>query len=117
MKGTNRGNAILVLKNDRIVDEIPEHNNFVDVHKTCFDHYDVRNDVFELRHSGGNDGVTIHVNLINKGEVNQLLFGSNANLDWFFIDENLANCHENVETAPAIKIKDGSIIKSECIGK
>ena len=112
----DQGNGILILKNDQIVDSVPEHGNFLDVHTTCFDTYDAVNDVFELRHRGGGDGVTIHVNVINKGIATKLLFGSNANLDWFWIDENNLRCEKHVEAAHAIKIKNGALIESECIG-
>ena len=114
-KGSDHGDAILVLKNDQIIDTIPGQN-FVDIHLTCLNHFDFENDILQLRHSGGTDGVMIHVNLINKGETQKLLFGKNANLDWFFIDSYHANCHENVETTKEIQIKNGFIIKSECIG-
>lgn len=112
----DQGNGILILKNDQIVDSVPEHGNFFDVHTTCFDSYDAENDIFELRHAGGGDGVTIHVNLINKGIATKLFFGSNANLDWFWIDENNLRCEKHVEVAHSIKIKNGTLIESECIG-
>ena len=107
----------MILKNDQIVDTISWKQIFDVIHITCFDNFDLKNDIFELRHGGGTDGVTIHVNLINKGDVKKLYFGSNENLDWLFIDGNLANCNENVETAQTIKMNDGSIIESGCIGQ
>ena len=113
----NQGNRILILKNDVIVDQTPEFDLFNDTHTTCFNTYDLDNDIFELRHSGGTDGVTIHVNLIDKGTVKQLFFGSNADLDWFWIDGDDFKCQAHVETSHSLRIKNGTIIESECVGK
>ena len=50
-----------------------------------------------------------------KGIVTQLLFGSNGNLDWVRMDSDHLECSTTKETTIAIKIKNGSVIQSNCI--
>ena len=77
----------------------------------------MQNDIIELR-NGGNHGLTISVNLIN-GRVNtQLLFGKDADMTCLKIDGDHNGCWEDYryEKAGAIKIQNGIITKSACVG-
>ena len=112
----NRGNAISIVKNDQIVDTTPDQNDFVSTHITCFDSYDLENDIFEIRHSGGNNGVTIYVNIVHEGITSQLFFGSKMDLSWVTIDGDDLKCLENIESTNSIRIKNRNIIDSQCIG-
>ena len=112
----NRGNAISILKNDQIVDTTPDQNDFVSTHITCFDSYDLENDIFELRHSGGNNDVSIFVNIVHEGVTSQLLFGSKLDLTWINIDGDDLECLTNKESTNFIRIKNKNIIESQCIG-
>lgn len=64
--GDKSGDEINIFKNDEIVDTIPAGNVFV-THTTCFDSFDLTNDIYELRHSGNNNGNEMHIDLVNKG--------------------------------------------------
>ena len=44
------GNAVVILKNNVEIDRTPEIGSFVNIHRTCFDSFDVLNDIVELRH-------------------------------------------------------------------
>ena len=44
------GNAVVILKNNVEVDRTPEMSSFVNTHRTCFDSFDVLNDIVELRY-------------------------------------------------------------------
>ena len=112
----NEGNSILILRNDQVVDITPGLPNFKTSHKICFENFDQQNDILELRHSGGNDGVTISVNLIYQGVTSQLLFGLKADLTWIKIDGDGLKCKKDVEAAYTLRILNGKIIESECIG-
>ena len=112
---SNKGNEIFVLKNDQLVDTTPRLNNFNEVHRTCFDLSLPSHDIIELR-NGGIDGVRISLDLVYNGSSTQLLFGQNADLTSVVIDGNNNECSEQKEITPAIKIHDGRILKSECIG-
>ena len=109
------GNGISILKNGKVVDTTPAQKNFVETHTTCFDSFDSQNDIIELR-NGGNHGLTISVNLII-GRVNtQLLFGKDADMTWLKIDGDHNGCREDYEKAGLIKIQNGIIAKSACVG-
>ena len=103
------------MKNNEIVDETPAFSNFVDSHLTCFDSFDLENDIFELR-NGGDDAVTLAINLINRGVSTPLKFGRNANLIKVAIDANSLYCRDDAEAAFNIRIQNENIIKSQCIG-
>ena len=106
----------MILRNDQVVDITPGFPNFVNNHQICFDNFDLQNDIFELRHSGGNNGVTISVNLIYQGVTSQLLFGLDADLSSIKIDGDGLKCKINVEASYNLRILNGKIIESECIG-
>ena len=65
--------------------------------------------------SGGDDGVAVNVNIDNAGTKTKLLFGSNVDLESVRIDGDTLSCTQTEETAYAIKIQNGVIIKSQCI--
>ena len=111
----NRGNAVVILKNDEIVDTTPALNNFVANHLTCFDSFDLENDIFELR-NGGDDAVSVAINLINRGVSKTLKFGLNIDLTATAIDGDHLYCREDAEVSSSIRIRNGEIIKSQCIG-
>ena len=98
-----------------MVDTTPRLNDFNAAHRTCFDLFFPSHDTIELQ-NGGIDGVRISLNEINNGRSTQLLFGQNADLTSVVIDGNNKKCSEQNEITPAIKINDGKIIESECIG-
>ena len=112
---SNKGNEISILKNNQVVDKTPRLNDFNDAHRTCFDSFLPSHDIIELR-NGGTNGVRISLNLINHGISTQLFFGQNADLTSVVIDGNNNECSELKEITSAIKIHDGRIIQSECIG-
>ena len=97
-----------------MVDTTPAHNDFNEAHTTCFDLF-LPSDIIELR-NGGNDGVRISIELITNGISTQLFFGQNADLTSVVIDGNNNECGEQTEILSAVKIHDGRIIESECIG-
>ena len=112
---SKKGDAISILKNNKVVDTTPRLNDFKVAHRTCFDLFLPNRDIIELR-NGGKDGGRISVKLINNGISTQLLFGQNADLTSVFIDGNNNKCRKKKEITPAIKIHDGKIIESECLG-
>ena len=112
----NLGNAIVILKNDEIVDVTPAFGDFVASHVTCFDSFDLENDIFEIR-NGGYDAVLLIINIINRGVSTSLKFGLNGDLTKIAIDRDPLYCNEDGEAASAIRIQNGNIIESECIGE
>ena len=110
----NRGHAVVILKNNEIVDETPAFSNFVDSHLTCFDSFDLENDIFELR-NGGIDAVTIAINLINRGVSKTLKFGRNANVTKVAIDENSLYCQDDAESVFNIRIRNENVLESELL--
>ena len=86
-------------------------------HLICFDRFNMEQDVFELKYGSGNNSMEISVNLINRGVSKKLHFGKNANLDSTIIDENNLSCREDQEITNVIRIQNGTIIESECVGK
>ena len=98
-----------------MVDTTPALNDFIETHRTCFDLFLPSHDIIELR-NGGSDGVRISLEIFHNGSSTQLFFGENADLTSVVIDENNNACGEQNEITSAIKIHDGRIIKSECIG-
>ena len=112
----NAGNALKILKNEEIVDTTPAFNNFAASHLTCFDSFDLENDIFEIR-NGGNDAVSLAINLINRGVSTSLKFGLNGDLTMIAIDGSPVYCREDAEAANAIRIQNGNVIDSECIGE
>ena len=111
-QGANRGTAISILKNDQIVDEIPDFRRIGMIHRKCFDTFDVENDILELRPQGTN-GVSISVNLNNNGTITQLLFGINVNVNWIELDTSHPRCGED-ESAQFVKIQNERVIQSRC---
>ena len=103
------------MKNDQLVDTTPALNDFIETHRTCFDLFLPSHDIIELR-NGGSDGVRISLEVFHNGSSTQLFFGENGDLTSVVIDENNNACSEQNEITSAIKIHDGRIIKSECIG-
>ena len=98
-----------------MVDTTPGLNDFNEAHRTCFDLFLPSNNVIELR-NGGKNGVRISVKLINNGIATQLFFGRNADLTSVIIDGNNNVCSDQKEITSAIRIHDGRIIESKCIG-
>ena len=98
-----------------MVDKTPRLNDFNQAHRICFDSFLPSHDIVELR-NGGTDGVRISLEVFHNGSSTQLFFGENADLTSVVIDENNNACGEQNEITSAIKIHDGRIIKSECIG-
>ena len=112
----NNGNEVYVFKNDKLVDEIPGFSKFVQPHRTCFEYFDLENDVFELQHSGGNDAVTMSVNLLLNGFKTILHFGLEADLPSIALNSNGLRCEKNSEVTNFIQIQNNKIIRSECVG-
>ena len=120
----NEGDGILILKNGVVAKSISSKPYFTSTVTICWNAFDFENDVVEIRHNGGEDGVSIHVNLIYEGVSTKLLFGSNANIDWITLDSGPISsspkasdglyCQAAKEAAYAIKIQNGKIIESEC---
>jgi len=113
----NRGDAILVLKNNQIVNTIP--SRFTDTKQICFPDLDLKEDIIELRHTGG-DQVAISVNLIEQGNIQQLKFGENQDLEILRIDSSDKSsggwdCNPTAEATGSLKIQNGKIIQSECV--
>ena len=96
-----------------MVDTTPRLNDFTEAHRTCFDLFFPSHDIIELR-NGGTNGVRISVKLVNNGT--QLLFGKNADLTSVVIDGNNKQCSKKNEVTSAIRIHDGRIIDSACVG-
>ena len=95
---------------------IPAYDDFnVYSHMTCFDSFDVTNDIIELRIGGAND-VRIRVNLINNGVTTKLRFGHEEETTYININANLVFCASYSEDTPAIRIQNGKIIQSACKG-
>ena len=120
----NDGDGILILKNGVVESSIRPKPHFASTQTTCWNDFDFQNDIVELRHIGGNDGVSFHVNLIKEGVAKKMLFGSNADIDWIVLDSDLNGgnygddgfyCLALKEAAYAIKIKNGNLIESECV--
>ena len=110
------GDAIAILRNDEVVDATPAYADFVNAHETCFESFDIKNDIFELR-NGGADAVKISVILTRGGMTTQLMFGLNEDLTEIWINGNLMNCGGGYETTPSIKIQNGIIVRSACKGE
>ena len=120
----NKGDGILILKNGVVAKSIPSKPYFTSNQTICWNAFDFENDIVEIRHNGGDDGVSIHVNLIHEGVSTKLLFGSNADIDWITLDSGPIRsspdasdglyCQVAKEAAHAIKIQNGKIIESEC---
>ena len=111
------------------MDITPSYDDFVNSHETCFNSFDMKNDIIELQY-GGNNAVQISINLINEDVTTQLLFGPNAESTWTAIDGNGFRCKSAEqmksdgmaadsisEVSRLIKIQNGKIIQSACIGK
>ena len=113
---SNEGDAITILRNDEVIDTTPAYADFVNTHETCFESFDMKNDIFELR-NGGTDRVKISVILNHGGMTTQLMFGSNEDLTQIWIDGNKMNCASSWETTPSIKIQNGNIVRSACKGE
>ena len=92
----------------------------------CFDKNDypnVANDIFGIR-AGGDDGIGIHVSIIDEETRKDLLFGQNADIDFIIIDSSIGSsqtgtdgnyCYDYREGAASIKIQNGAIIESKCV--
>ena len=77
----------------------------------------MENDIIELRKTG-DDGADITINLIYNGVSTPLEgFGSNKNLNMITIDGNQHTCAIDKEIAPFIRIRNGKILESKCVGK
>ena len=94
----------------------PAKRSFIKSHHQCFNSFDAENDILELRR-GGDDGVEISVNLVNNGIISKLQFGRNADLDIVEIDTSQDICGESFESANAVRIQNGVIIKSACVNR
>ena len=112
----------MILRNGVTARSIPSQSGFTSSVTTCWNDFNFKNDIVELRHNGGGDGVSIHVNLIKEGVSTKLLFGSNANIDWVILDNGPITsgtdglfCIAAREAAYAVKIRKGNIIQSQCI--
>ena len=108
------------MKNEEVISTIPALSEFDKAQTICFNSLDVEKDIIELR-STGNNGREISINLIDGGVTTQLLFGSNADEPWIYIDGNLIQCTsdgpEDEESTNVLKIQNGIIIQSACIGR
>ena len=98
-----------------MVDTTPALNDFTETHRTCFDSFLPSQDIIELR-NGGTDGVRISLEVFHDGSSTQLFFGENADKTSVFIDGDNNHCGEQDENTSTIRIYDGRIIESECIG-
>ena len=112
----NKGDAIIILKNDQEVDTTPYLNDFNETHTTCFDSFLPSHDKIELRNGGKNE-VRISLKLKNGGNRTELFFGQNADLNSVVIDENENECTKQNEKASTIIIYDERVIQSECLGE
>ena len=108
------------MKNDKVVSTTPSLSDFDKTQTICFDLFDVQKDIIELR-STGNNGREISINLIDGEGTKQLLFGPNADEPWIYIDGNLKQCTsdgtEDEESTNVLKIQNGNVIQSSCIGR
>ena len=107
------------MKNGEVVDTTPAYNDFDHDHETCFGSFDVENDMLELRivdETRTGRGTGISVNLINAGVTTTLLFGSSGTDTEFALDPDSLLCRSPWENAPAIRIQNGTVIQSACIG-
>ena len=117
----NTGNEILILQNDQVNFTIPAR--FGETQTACFDSFDLQNDIFELRHNGPGDGVSIFVNLIQGEVTTPLFFGTNADVDWVMMDNSIdpirsddgLYCMQLREAARSVKIQNNIIIESSCV--
>ena len=119
----NHGEGITILKNDQVVDSISAQPYFTKPHTTCFDSFDLENDIFEIRIDGNGDGTTVFINIINQGVTIPLRFGSNENADWIILDGDKNTyprsgdgwyCRTSSEAALAVRIQNNKIIGSFC---
>ena len=121
----NIGNDLLILRNDQEIDTL--QRAFEDYYR-CFDKNDepnIANDIFEIRHSNGDDGVNLHISIVDEETRTELLFGLNADQDSIFLDSSYGSlagqsgdghyCLADGEGASSIKFQNGVIIESECI--
>ena len=104
------------MKNGKVVSTIPALSEFDKAETFCFELFDVEKDIIELRSTGKN-GREISINLIDGGVTRQLLFGPNADKPWIYIDDNQIQCTSDEESTNVLKIKNGIIIQSACIGR
>ena len=116
------------MHNDQEIGTLAE--GFEDFYR-CFiknDEPNVANDIFEIRHNGGDDGASIHVSIVDEGTRTDLLFGPNADLDSITMDSSSVwsavahipgrdgnYCLKESEAASSIKFQNGVIIESECV--
>ena len=98
-----------------MVSTTPGFDDFNEAHRTCFDLFLPSHDTIELR-SGGLNGVRVSLQLIHNEVTSQLFFGQNADLTSVVIDGNNNQCSDQREITSAIRIHDGRILESECIG-
>ena len=112
---SNPGDEISIWKNNQLFEKTPDGSNFNQPHRSCFYSFPSSDDIIELR-NGGTDGVRISLGLIYGGISTQLFFGPNADLFSVVIDKNNNECSEKNEITSKIRIQDGKIIESECLG-
>ena len=116
---------MLILRNGQKIDTLQQA--FED-YSRCFDKNDepnIANDIFEIRHSNGDDGVNLHISIVDEETRTELLFGLNADQDSIFLDSSYGSlagqsgdghyCLADGEGASSIKFQNGVIIESECI--
>ena len=129
-RGDNKDNRISILLNGQVVDITPSGKDFVNIHKTCFYPFDVKNDTIELRNAD-NGTVTISVNLMSEGVRTQLHFGKPLNSIWVALAGKSYRCESSEEmesdgmgvgrldeeVSSFLKFKDGQVIQSACVGK
>ena len=84
---------------------------------TCFDFYNIQKDIIEIRNKGDKEfsSITVSVKIIDKGKPHDLKFGLNKNIDVISINEKNQSCTKSFEEAAFIRIKNGTIIWSECV--
>ena len=129
----NSTDSIQILQNQIVIDTIHKFSNHS--HLTCVHEFNAQNDIFELRTQGSGEvskflllkflivvlilnfhyKATISVKIINEGIPLTIKFGKNRDLNFITMSEINTTCDENFEIARAVFIRNGQIMKSECV--
>ena len=112
---------ISISRNDEMLDNRLSFRDLVQ--STCFESFDIENDILELRYEDDLKVITnwllytrISVRFISD-KVTQLLFGLNADKPWINLG-NYFNCAPgSFEAVSSLKVKNETIIQSACVGE
>ena len=99
-------------------------------YSTCFDYIDIQKDIIEIKNKGENEvsakkdliiqfknvfKFMMSVKIIDKGKPHDLKFGLNKDIDVISINEKNQSCTVDFEEAAFIRVKNGTVIFSECV--